>query len=264
VAIARQRAFDRRLGLGPRHDEVGQIANTIDHLLLTVEETLHSHRQFVADTSHELRNPLLAIHTNLELLDRVNDPADRAECVREAREQVERMSRLVADLIVLARTDAGELVERRPVALRPLVERVACEARRHATGHRVCVERAADVVVQGDAHRLTQILTNLVDNATRHTPSGGTIRLGLNREDGWVCVYVSDSGEGIPPEHLPHLFNRFYQVDRAGGGVGLGLSIVKHLAEAHGGRVEVESEPGRGSCFTVWLPVEDAARLARA
>jgi heavy metal sensor kinase len=259
AAIAAQRDFGRRLRRVRRRDEVGRLARTINVLLATVDETLRTHREFVADTSHELRNPLLAIRTNLDLLDRVADPAARAECLREARDQVERMSRLVSDLLVLARVEAGQLIEQRPVALDELLERVARETQLRANGRRVELDGVEPVEILGDEGRLAQVLTNLVDNALEHTPAGGRIGLGLDRRDGWARLTVVDTGEGIPQEHLPRVFDRFYRVDkaraRASAGAGLGLAIVKHLAEAHGGRVTAESEAGRGSRFTVWLPV---------
>jgi heavy metal sensor kinase len=259
ATIAAQRNFTRRLRLGSRSDEIGQLARTFDTLLDTVEDTLRTHREFVADTSHELRNPLLAIRTNIELLDRLTDRGQRAECRREAREQIERMSRLVADLLLLARVEAGELVEWRPVLLNALLQRVACEATERATGQQVQLRAPEPIECLGDEDRLLQIVTNLVDNALRHTPPGGTVTLGARQHEGWVRLTVEDTGEGIGPEHLPHVFERFYRADRARaratGGTGLGLAIVKHLTEAHGGWVMVESAPGRGSCFTVWLPL---------
>ncbi len=262
AAIAEQRDFRRRLNVAERRDEVGQLARTIDTLLATVDDTLRTHREFVADTSHELRNPLLAIRTNIELMDRLTDRAARAECRQEARQQVERMSRLVSDLLVLAQVEAGQLVERRPVSLRPLVRGVARAAETRSTGRRIVVEAPTDVELLADDVRLTQVLTNLVDNALRHTPPEGTITLRLDTQDGWARLAVADTGEGIAPEHLPHVFDRFYRTDKAraqpSDGTGLGLAIVKHLVEAHGGRVVAESAPSQGSCFTVWLPLAPA------
>jgi two-component system OmpR family sensor kinase len=263
AAIAAQRDFRRRLNLGERQDEVGQLARTVDSLLDTVEDTLRTHREFVADTSHELRNPLLAIRTNIELMDRLTDRAARAECRQEARQQVERMSRLVSDLLVLAQVEAGQLVERRPVALRPVVERAARKAEARARGQQIGLEIAADVELLGDEDRLAQVLDNLVANALRHTPAGAAVTLRLETQEGWACLIVADTGEGIPAEHLPHDFERFDRADKArprpGGGTGLGLAIVRHLAEAHGGHVTAESAPGQGSRFTVWLPLRPGA-----
>jgi signal transduction histidine kinase len=136
-------------------------------------------------------------------------------------------------------------------------------AQARADARRVVVERSEPVEISGDEDRLAQVLTNLVDNALKYTPRGAEICLGLTRQDGWARLSVADTGEGIPPEHLPHIFDRFYRVDSAGtraaAGSGLGLAIVKHLTEAHGGRVEVDSTPGRGTRFTVLLPVRPGA-----
>lgn len=257
-AITAQRNFRRRLRAWRGKDEIGVLTTTINQLLATVDQTLQTHREFVADSSHELRNPLLAIRTNLDLMDRVANKEQRAECVREAREQVARMSRLVADLLVLARIEAGQVVEPRPIALRPLVARTLHEVRQRATGQHVRAAKLEPIEVLGDDRRLAQVLGNLLDNALRHTPSGGTITLSARSREGWACLTVADNGEGIAPKDLPHIFERFYRGGTGhpgDGSTGLGLAIVKHLTEAHGGRTTVESEFGRGSRFTIWLPL---------
>ncbi|MBI4213760.1 MAG: HAMP domain-containing histidine kinase [Chloroflexi bacterium] len=259
AAIATEGNFHRRVGPVAQKDEIGGLAATVDNLLETVEATLLKHREFVADTSHELRNPLLAIQANLELLERVEDPEARAECATEAAEQVQRMSRLVRDLLLLAHTEAGQVIERRPLALGSVVERAAQEARHRADGRRVEIGPCEPVHLQADEGRLSQMLTNLVDNAVQHTGPDGRISLSLAREDGWARIRVTDDGEGIAPQHLAHVFERFYRASgtpSGAGGTGLGLAIVKHLAEAHGGKVTVESEPGGGTTFTVWLPLD--------
>lgn len=253
--IARRADFQRRLDQADRTDEVGHLARTVNFLLSAVEGTLKTHHDFVADTSHELRNPLLALRVNLELIPRLADPQEREECVRESIHQTERMSRLVADLLTLARLGAGQIVERRPVELRKLLAEAVREGKKQARGQEISLEAAAEARVLGDADRLRQVLSNLVGNALRHTPPGGTIALRLTTPDEWARIEVADTGEGIPAEHLPYVFERFYQVGKAShDGAGLGLAIVKHLSEAHGGRVTAESEPGQGSRFVVWLP----------
>jgi signal transduction histidine kinase len=258
--ITEHRDFGRRLEL-ERSDEIGRLAHTIDGLLSTVDATLRTHREFVSETSHELRNPLLAIRTNLDLLDYVSDPAARAECVTEARQQVERMTRLVQDLLMLAQVDSRQLIDLQPVQLAPLVEQVARRAQLRAVGQEIKVEHVEPIELLGDGGRIEQVLSNLVDNALKHTPPGGTIALQLDRTDQWARLAVIDTGEGIPAEHLPHIFERFYRAVNGTSrvdGSGLGLAIVKHLAEAHGGRVTAESRPGAGSRFTVWLPLPNA------
>jgi len=258
--IATKHDFGRRLRLSGA-DEISQLGGVIDQLLETVEETLRSHRDFVADTSHELRNPLLAIRTNLDLLGDATSDDDREECVEEIRQQAERMSRLVADLLLLAQVEATQIIERRPVGLAPLVKRVAREAERRATGQTIRVLRADPVQILGDEGRLTQIVTNLVDNALRYSPPGATVSLSVEGVGQTARLLVADTGSGIEAQHLPHVFDRAYRGGVGAsceGGSGLGLAIVKHLAEAHGGRVNVESQPGLGSRFAVWLPLAGA------
>ncbi|MHB8618756.1 MAG: sensor histidine kinase [Chloroflexota bacterium] len=265
--VADRRDFGQRLRSPERHDEVGRLAQTINGLLATVDDTLHTHREFVADTSHELRNPLLALQTNLDLLDRIPDQEGRDECLREARQQAERMSRLVKDLLLLAQVEAGLVIEQRPVDLAGVVERVEHEITPRLRGQHLRVEKPDQpVIVLGDEGRLAQVLSNLLDNALKHTPAGGHIDIRLTDSGGQANIAVTDTGDGIGPEHLPRIFDRAYRVPGTrGGGLGFGLSIVKHLTEAHGGRVSAESQPGRGSRFSVSLPArqQGAAPPAR-
>jgi signal transduction histidine kinase len=254
--FADRRDFSSRLEIKGRHDEVGELASTVDELLRTIEETLTRHREFLADTSHELRNPLLAIRTNLELLDRMSLDESRQECVQEATEQVERMSRLVSELLLLARAETNQIIDRKPVPLGPLLDHVISQSSKRGTGQTLESYLRDDAVVLGDRERLGQIFVNLLDNALRYTPAPGKITLSLRKEDSWAIVDVQDSGIGISPEDLPKVFDRFYRVSgRNQEGAGLGLAIVKHLSEAHGGKVTVQSSPGQGSRFTVELPI---------
>ena len=254
--IAFRRSFNRRVGMADRPDEVGHLSRTVNYLLATVESTLESHRDFLADTSHELRNPLQAIRVNLELAERIDNSSEREECIRECIDEVERMSRLVEDLLTLARLEARQIIERRPVALQSLLQDVVRGAKRRACGQQILVQHVEKVEVLGDEGRLRQVLDNLMRNALRHTPPNGMIHLSLQAANGWAMLEISDTGEGIAPQHLPHIFERFYQVGKTrDGGAGLGLAIVKHLCEAHGGHVTAASEPGKGSRFTVCLPL---------
>jgi len=265
VDIAAKRDFGRRLPLAARRDEVGQLARTIDQLLETVDGTLRSHREFLADTSHELRNPLLAARTNLELFERVPDAEGRDECIREAGQQLERMSRLISDLLLLAQVEIGLVIERRQVDLAALVQRTAHEAEQQPAGRHIHIEHVDPAGMLGDEGRLQQILMNLLDNAVKHTAPDGQISVNLERLGAAARLMVRDTGEGIAPEHLPHIFERGYRVSRRGpGSYGFGLAIVKQLAEAHSGHVEVESEAGRGSCFSVWLPLTPGPTQVKA
>ena len=257
--ITARRDFGERLGLAHDRTEVGQLARTIDALLATVNDLLRQHREFVADTSHELRNPLLAIQTNLELLPRVHTRAEQRECIAEAQEQIGRMSRLVEELLLLARAETAQVIDRQPVPLAPLVRRAVETSRQQAHGQQVMIGPLDEVTVLGDAGRLAQILANLLGNALEHTPAGGSVNVALHRDTEGARIVVEDTGEGIPAVDLPHIFDRFYQARHAGRrprqGSGLGLAIVDYLTRAHGGHVRAASTPGAGSCFTVWLPV---------
>jgi len=178
--------------------------------------------------------------------------------------EAERMSRLVSDLLWLAQADAGVQLQLKPVELDTLLLDVYRQALVMAGGRvQVQLGHEDQAIVAGDADRLRQALLNLVDNAVKYTPAGGRVTLSLHREPEWVRITVADTGIGIAPEDLPHIFERFYRVDkarsRALGGTGLGLSIVQWIAQAHGGQVTVESRPGVGSEFTLWLPIPPTA-----
>jgi two-component system, OmpR family, sensor kinase len=194
-------------------------------------------------------------------LDRVRDmPEDeRQETVQCIRREAERLSRLVNDLLILARADAGQELELRSVELDPLVLDAHQQARILASGVAVRMEHLEPVVVQGDQDSLKQLLLILMDNALRYTHQGGTVSLGLRSEPPWAVVEVKDTGIGIRQEDLPHIFERFWRADAArsrdGGGTGLGLAIAKWIVDRQGGEVLVTSTPGAGSCFTVRLPL---------
>jgi signal transduction histidine kinase len=258
-SIAATGRFEQRVEQQPPDDEVGQLVVMFNEMLARLERTFALQREFLADASHELRGPLMIIRGNLDLLRLGLPESERRASVREAGEEVERMSRLAADLLLLAEADAEEAVERRLVSVDAVVG-AAWERARHIDNgiHDVRLTSLAPLRVLGDRARLDQLVWNLVENALRYTPRGGRVELGLSGRGGEILLRVRDTGVGIPDQHLPRIFERFYRVDKArsrnSGGTGLGLAIVKSIAEAHGGRVEVESAPGRGTTFTVWLP----------
>jgi signal transduction histidine kinase len=247
----------------PNTDEIGRLAVTFNDLLDRLDLMVDRQRALVADTSHELRNPLMVVRGNLELLAHDLPAEDRREAASDAIEEVDRMTVLIQDLLFLADADANAAIEHHEVALEGIVAAVADDARKVATredGARAVVLAANDpIIVLGDAERLRQLIWNLVENAIRYTPAGGTVTLALHRRGPVAELTVSDTGIGIPAEHLTHIFERFYRVDtgrsRAVGGTGLGLSIVRQIAESHGGQVRVRSTPGEGSTFTVALPI---------
>jgi signal transduction histidine kinase len=179
------------------------------------------------------------------------------------------MGRLVTDLLALARADSGgELLARRPVMLDALLVDVYQQARYQTSGVRLTIGELEQVEIPGDPDRLKQLLFNLVDNACRYTPAGGRVTLSLVEQDGVASLSVRDTGTGISPEDLPRIFERFYRADdarsREAGGTGLGLAISQVIAEAHGGRIEVESRVGAGSTFTVVLPASSGRGLVVA
>lgn len=259
--ITRANDLARRVPEPRGRDELGRLALTFNEMLTRIEELFRAQQRFVADVSHELRSPLTVIRGNLDLIRRgvVDDPNARAETLGALDSEVERMSRLVSDLLLLAQADAGLPIRNEPVELDTLVLDVYRHARMMANGVRVSLGNEDQATVIGDPDRLKQLFINLVENAIKYTPNGGQVKISLDKEEGWVRVAVSDSGIGISAEDLPHLFDRFYRVDkarsRAAGGTGLGLAITKYVAEAHGGKITVESQMGQGSTFTVWLPV---------
>jgi signal transduction histidine kinase len=227
-----------------------------------VEYANETQRRFLADVSHELRTPLTVMLSSLDVLSRVGrDDLDfQAKALASIREEAERMARMVNQLLMMARTDVDADTARRPVLLVDIVADV-CRQREQATRGATLewegIERLEGAVVEGDADYLKQLFLILLDNAHKYTPVDGTIRLDGNVEDGEARVVVSDSGPGIEPEDLPRIFDRFYRGSSADStdGSGLGLSIAQRIAEQHGGHIDADSEPHRGSRFTVTLPL---------
>lgn len=244
------------------NDEIGRLARTFNEMLGRIQQSFETQRLFLADASHELRTPLTAIRANVETLRRNKeiDPAERDETLRIVEREVDRMGRLVDDLLSLARADAGQAPQMSDVALDALLLEVYHQQRALAGKVRLSLGAFQPVQITGDRDQLKQLLLNLLDNALRHTPAGGSVTVDLLHEDHVVMIRVRDTGAGIAPEHLPHIFERFYRADptrtRATGGTGLGLAISQEIAAAHGGRIEVASILGEGSTFTVFLPTQ--------
>ncbi|MBI1947356.1 MAG: PAS domain-containing protein [Deltaproteobacteria bacterium] len=241
------------------------------HDVTEVRRLERMRRDFVANVSHELRTPAAVIRANAEtlLLGAIDDHARARSFVEAIDRNAERLARILADLLDLARIESGALrLEPVDVALGPLCDKVrtALQDRARARDQRIVVEADQAAIAHGDPSALEQVLVNLLDNALKYTPPGGTIVVRAQQTDAGWRLEVHDDGPGIEPHHWPRLFERFYRVDagrsREAGGTGLGLAIVKHLVEAQGGHVGVGAAPGRGSLFWVELPRAGAAKTA--
>lgn len=253
-------ARERTLGITAHPFEGGAVVVAADRTALLAIE--HVRREFVANVSHELRTPLTAIKLMLETVLVADDDAEaRALFLPQVAGEVERMIRLVEDLLELARSESGNVTMTREIfdltdVATSVVNTVAQRA--SALGVDLDLEAPDEVFVDADPHRLTQVALNLLDNALRHTSSGGTITVSVSGDNASADLRVRDTGTGIPYQDLPHVFERFYVVDRSRtrehAGTGIGLSISRHLVEALGGTLTVESVYGRGATFICRLP----------
>ncbi len=264
AGIAQSRTFSRRVPV-PREgggDELGRLAATFNEMLASLDDAYQAQARFLSAASHELRAPLTVIQANLELLHDRGDrltPPDRDRAVREAYVETMRLSRLVADLLSLARADAGVPLRRRePVELDRVLLNVIGEARHFARGQRFEITEVAPMTIMGDPDRLKQLVLNLVDNAIKYTQPNGRVSVALRRTGEFAEVVIRDTGIGIAADELPHVFERFYRADTARsrdpGGTGLGLPIARWIVEQHGGTMELGTTPGHGTIALVRLP----------
>ena len=261
-SIVRAEDLSRRVPVPEAEDELKRLTVTVNELLTRLEALFGAQRRFIADVSHELRTPLAAMQGNLDVLARgaSQDPQLLGESITDMRREVARLIRMTNDLLLLARTDSGFVLRREPVELDTLLLEVHRELIPLANQVQLCIGEEDQVSVPGDRDRIKQALLNLSVNALQHTPPGGRVTLGLATDGGYAALSVSDTGSGITAADLPYIFDRFYRADYARshdrGGAGLGLSIVRWIAEAHHGTVRVSSTPGAGSTFTLLLPID--------
>ncbi len=250
--------LSHRMPVPRSHDEMREMAVTINRMLDRLEESFETQRRFTADASHELRTPVTAIqgHSNY-LLRRTRPDPEQVDSLTVIRRESERMAKLVNDLLELARADAGFSIDMEPMNLLEVAENVHLEVAPVAGSAEITISSHQPVVqVRGDATRLKQVVLNLVMNALN---AGATqVSIGFFTEQGSIVMEILDNGPGIPENAIPHLFERFYRVDGArstrGNGSGLGLAIVNWIVQQHGGSVEVESKLGEGTVFRVRLP----------
>ena len=232
------------------------------HDLTAFRQLETTRREFVSNVSHELRNPLASIRSMIETLSggAIDDRRTAADFVSRIEQDVRRMDTLVSELLELSRLESGQVaLDVRPLSLEPIAADTVASFHDRSSGGgvEVSVEIPADLpLVLGESEKIRQVLSNLMDNALKFTPPGGRITVSARPGHRNVIARVSNTGDGIAPEHLPHLFERFYKVDRSRRdlGTGLGLAIVKHIVLAHGGDVDVESSLGEGATFTFTLP----------
>ncbi|MBV9578256.1 MAG: heavy metal sensor histidine kinase [Chloroflexi bacterium] len=260
----------RRLGLRGR-DELARLAATFDGMLDRLEKAFEQQRQFTADASHELRTPLAMLMSQIDIaLERPRTTEQYRHTLQSMRDDVAELSRLVSELLMLARAEAGqEPLASDALDLAELASGVASSMEPLASARHIqlVVRDCGGAPIVGDETRLMQLIVNLVDNAIKYTPPGGLVTVATRREPGWAIVEVSDTGPGIQPEHRQRIFERFFRSDVArsrGGGAGLGLAICRWIVEAHGGEIRVESGPRSGTSFCVRLPAagSPATRVA--
>jgi histidine kinase len=255
--------YDERVDAGGA-DELGQLAERFNLMAEKLHQVEAMRRQLIGDVSHELRTPLTAIKGSMEgLMDGVLPATD--ETYQQIHQEADRLNRLVDDLQELSRVEAGAYeLDIRPTQIPPMLETLVKRFRGQFEAKSVNLDLSlpADLPpVLTDEHRILQVLTNLTANALQYTPEGGNVAISAARVSNTVEITVRDTGAGIAPKHLPHLFDRFYRVDKsrsraAGGGSGIGLTIAKYLVEAHGGEMRVESAgKNKGSAFSFTLPI---------
>lgn len=263
LQITRADDLSRRIPYrGPPDDEVGQLIHAFNQTLGRLENLFNSQRRFLADVGHELRTPLTVIRGNVDLMRRMNCADD--ESMGSIQNEVDRLTRLVGDLLLLAQAESGKLpLIKTTVEMDSLVLEVLNQMRVLARDRLTLRLGEIDqVLVCGDKDRLKQVLLNLVGNAIKYTQQGGEVVVGVGKEAERARVTVTDNGPGIPTEDLPHIFERFYRGEKSrtrskdGKGFGLGLSIAYWIVRNHGGQIDVSSSPS-GTTFCVWLPLAE-------
>ena len=266
LQISRADDLARRIPYhGPAGDEAGQLINAFNETLERLERLFTSQQRFLADVSHELRTPLTVIKGNVDLMRRM-DCMDK-ESLSGIEEEADRLTRLVGDLLLEAQAESGKLpLQFAPVELDTLLLEVYKEM--HVLARKrvqLKVTEIDQVQINGDRDRLKQVLLNLVSNAVKYTPQGGDVYLSLGKMGGNARLIVRDTGPGIPAEDLPHIFERFYRAEKSRSrsktsGFGLGLSIAYWIVTHHGGKIEVDSQEGKGTTFCIYLPLYDEGR----
>ncbi|HHL40783.1 MAG TPA: HAMP domain-containing protein [Deltaproteobacteria bacterium] len=259
--------LNERLHIDGPKDEIGRLAETFNDMIGRLERSFRQIKQFTADASHELRTPLTVLKGEIEVALRSNASAAELRTILEsALEEIDRLSHIVQNLLMLARSDKNGHMLAARVRFDATVASVVENIKKRGADRGVSItgDSLAPVTVMGDAYMLGQLVYNLLENAVKYTPAGGMVNVCLEEKNGSAILTVRDTGCGIAEEDLPHVFDRFYRVDKARtrevGGAGLGLSICKEIVESMKGTIEVRSVYGKGSVFTVRLPLAGAER----
>ena len=261
--------LSQRVPVPKAHDEVHDLAVTLNEMIERLEASFLRQQRFVADASHELRTPIAAIRSKTDVtLMETASVQEYVSVLQTINGEAERLSHLISDLLALARADEGQApLERETVRLDLLAQAVAANSEFLAgeRGIHMELQVSEPVTILGDEPRLIQAIMNLLDNALIYTPRGGCVQLKVEGDDTTARIIVHDTGEGIAEKHLPHIFERFYRCDparkrREGGSSGLGLTIVAWVVRAHGGTINVFSQVGHGSTFTVAIPVRSSKK----
>jgi signal transduction histidine kinase len=258
-AISLSGDFAARVEAGRPGDEVGDLAVAFNEMLQALEQNHQTLQRFLGDASHQLRTPLTTIRASLDLAVRPDlDPAERAAILADAKGEAERMGRLIADLLSLARADSGARLDVAPVELDAVLVEAVRQLRGANPQVRMSLSSVEPAVVEGDRDRLRELLGILLENAARYTPAGGRVSASLEVREGRVVVCVSDTGIGFDAQDREHLFERLYRGSAAQelrpAGTGLGLAIARWITESHGGTIDLANRPGGGTTATVSLP----------
>ena len=264
--------LSKRIPVPEVRDELGQLATTFNDMMDRLESSFAQVRQFSSDASHELRTPLTVLQGQNELvLNKERDAKEYQEVISSNLEEINYMSKVLEDLFILSRSDENQIqLECKPLNLREVIDEIFGHAGALADEKNIKISIAflEPVQINGDAVRLRQMVWNILHNAIKYTQPGGQIKISLEDKEDSAFLTIQDTGIGIPEEHLPNIFNRFFRVDksrsREDGGSGLGLSICKHIVEAHRGQINVESQLGKGTKFKIRLPKISKLKTSKA
>lgn len=253
----------QRLHINNSEDEIGKLQITLNQMFDRLENAFSAQKRFTADASHELRTPLTVLKGEIEIaLKKVRSPEEYKEVLESSMEEVDRLTNIVKDLLFLAKADNGKtLLNFEEIQLDTICEDTTKQIEFLAREKKIQIETLIDrdIIIKADADKIKQVLLNLLDNGIKYNKEKGKVSLVVSKKENYAEIKISDTGIGIPPEDIPHIFERFYRVDRARtreiGGSGLGLAIVKWIVDAHNGTITVTSIKSEGTTFTLLLPV---------